>query len=196
MKFMDEVKQIKLTNENNIFEARSKRELEEVADFKSRIQGYIDNIEKIKNDILDAVRKGSEKHTIISHIFDVAAPIFNSTETKIFAHITSDEPCAKERRLKMMVSLLQGVNDNSKADEITSVISKESYRYECVRPSLLTSEYHSQGFNQKWYFIDTKAGKSVILDKKLIELWELLESLGLRPFFSGDIHKVDLCVHC
>lgn len=193
---MDEIKKIKLVKENNIRKEKINRKLEEVEDFKARIQGYIDNIEKIKNDILDAVRKGREKHTIIYHIFDVSAPIFNSTETKIFAHITSDEPHAKERRLRMMVSLLKGVKDNSKEDEITSFISKESYRYECVRPSLLTSEYHSQGFNQKWYFIDTKAGKSVILDKKLIELWELLESLGLRPFFSGDIHKVDLCVHC
>ncbi|WP_029134081.1 hypothetical protein [Sedimenticola selenatireducens] len=66
--------------------------------------------------------------------------------------------------------------------------------YQCVKTILLTSEPNSQGFNGRWYFVNTKAGKDAILDEELKQLWNLLESLGLRPFFSGGAIAADLCV--
>lgn len=196
MEFIDEIRKIKSTRTEKIREARLNREREEVEDFEARIQSYINDFEKIKLGVLDATRKGYKKYTVIAHVFDVEAPIFNRTQTKVFAHITGNEPHAHRRALQPFERSLKSLNDEDANKDELLIEVKEFDRYECAMPWLLTSEYNSSGFNGRWYFIDTSAGKSVILDKKLIELWELLESVGLRPFFSGDFNKADLCVYC
>jgi hypothetical protein len=110
-----------------------------------------------------------DEHIVILNIIDVHFDL-NGVSTKIYANTSSR-------------SGLVLIKDRWKIK-----------RYECVKASLLTSQPNELGFNGRWYFLNPQAGKSVILDEKLIELWELLESLGVRPFFSGQIGSGHLCV--
>lgn len=66
--------------------------------------------------------------------------------------------------------------------------------YKCVKPDILTSRPHPQGFNGQWYEVDNSAGKKMIIDSKLTQLWEALEELGVKPFFDGGCDSASLCV--
>ena len=167
MNFADELNQIKKDRNQRINEEKENTHQKAKERFSSWIQQNIDNLESIKDAIRNDASQGKKESVIISNVLKVEPPIFGRTTTKVF-----------------------GGTPPSKG----LVLGRQSNEYECARGSLLTSRHEPQGFNGKWYYIDETAGKSVILDEKLIELWELLESLGLRPFFSGGMDSASLCV--
>lgn len=167
MSFADEINQIKKDRNQRINEEKEKTHQTAKEQFASWIQQSIDNIEIIKEGIRNDASQGKKESVIISSVLKIEPPIFGRTTTKVF-----------------------GGTPPSKG----LVLGRRSNDYECARGSLLTSRHEPQGFNGKWYYVDETVGKPVILDEKLIELWELLESLGLRPFFSGGMDSASLCV--
>ncbi|MEW6997761.1 hypothetical protein AADZ86_08655 [Colwelliaceae bacterium BS250] len=190
---------IRLGNTRNIKE-------QNISNFGVKVQSYIDTIEKIKHAALDASQKGRQNYTVIENIFSVDAPAFGRTEAIIFANIPETKDQENARKLEWSKSLAIAVakeNGNELLSiapdhtqvEIASYQITSSYKYECVSPSLLQGKRNPHSFNEVWYSIDTEAGKSVIKDDKLIELWELLEENELKPFFSGGDISAHLCVH-
>ncbi len=167
MSFADELSQIKRDRNQRINENKEDARLKAKEQFSSWIQQSIENLEDIKDRIRSGASQGENKSVILSNVLKVEPPIFGRTTTKVFG---------------------------GKPPSMGLVLGRQSNEYECARGSLLASRHDPQGFNGKWYYIDETAGKSVIFDEKLIELWELLESLGLRPFFSGGMDSASLCV--
>jgi len=170
MSFADELNQIKKDRNQRINEEKEDAHQKAKEQFVAWVQQSIDSLESIKDRIRNDASQGKTKSVIISNVFKVAPPIFGRSTTKVFGGTPPSKGLVLGR-------------------------DRQSSEYECARGSLLTSRHEPQGFNGKWYYIDETAGKSVILDEKLIELWELLESLGLRPFFSGGMDSASLCVH-
>ena len=177
MGFIDEIKHIKQQKSKSDLAEEQSFTQREKEKFQKRMQSIIDNLENVKEEIKKAAENGEDTYTVVSRIVDVQAPIFGNT-TNIYA-ITEGITLEGHPRPRL----------GSRAGSRLKL-----KRYQCVESTLLISEYHSQGFNGRWYFLNTKAGKSVILDQKLAELWDRLLSLGVRPFFSGQIGSGDLRV--
>lgn len=168
--FIDEIHNLKKARADNVNDEVTKLRKRVKDNFVSWIQQTIDNIESIKNDIRREVSLGKSEYVVLSRVFRIEAPIFSSTTTKIIAGTPPNLTIMQSRRIH------------------------GEYDYECAKSSLLTSRYDNAGFNGRWYYVDENMGKSVILDVKLVELWELLESLGLRPFFNGGMESAHLSV--
>ena len=168
MNFIDEVNQIKNQKKREIRDDERSREQKKKDQFIARVQYYIDNFEEVKDGIKQAASEGSDTYTVIPRVLDIKPPIFGNSRTKVYGSAPRTG----------------GISPGDGSVK----------KYECAKGELLTSEPNAQGFNGRWYFVDTKAGKSVIIDKTLLELWELLESLGVRPFFEGGMDSGSLCV--
>lgn len=106
---------------------------------------------------------------VLSKVLKIEQPIFGRTNTRVIAGTPPKTTIMQSRKLYR--------------DE-----------YQCAKGSLLTRKIDHAGINGQWYYLDETLGKSVILDDKLIELLDLLESLGLRPFFNGNMDSTNLCV--
>lgn len=167
MNFADEVNQIKLIRnqvENTERESARQRVKE---NFALWIQHYIDNLEEIKDAIRNDASQGKVESVVVQDVLRIQPPIFGSRSTRIIGGLPPNKGL---------------------------VLRGEDNDFECAKGSLLISRPDSRGFNGRWYYVDERAGKSVIINEKLIELWELLESIGLRPFFSGGMDSASLCV--
>ena len=161
--------------------------------------GFMDEVNQIKRERNKRVSgENRDTHALEKEIFRAKVQAVIDEIEEVKAGIKS--AASKGQDSYMVMSRILEVHPPvfGKSTEIfaytSSLRSRVANKYRCVKASLLTSEPDPQGFNGRWYFLDPKAGKSVILDEKLLELWELLESLGVYPFFSGQMHSGDLRV--
>ncbi|MEW6996240.1 hypothetical protein AADZ86_00845 [Colwelliaceae bacterium BS250] len=196
----EKIKQIKI----RLGKTRKIKE-DNVLNFGVKVQSYIDTIETIKLTVLEASQQGREYYTVIENIFSVYAPAFGH-EAIIFANIPETALQKHAFAVKVGRGLAVAMDCGEDGDLFSITADKiieesptyditRSYKYECACPSLLKGKLNPYDFDNVWYNIDTDAGKSVIKDRKLIELWELLEVNGLKPFFSGGDYSAHLCVH-
>jgi hypothetical protein len=142
--------------------------------------------EKLSEDFLKSVKESYQKKDKEKHEFrTLITETLNDIETI---------------KGKMLESAKQGHNTFTILDNFIS-INPPFFRqttsiegYKCVKPAILTSRPHPEGFNRQWYEVDSSAGKGIIIDSKLVLLWEALEELGVTPYFDGGCNSASLCV--
>jgi hypothetical protein len=172
MNFANEINQIKKDRNQNINVEKNKTRQEIKNNFAFWIQETIDDIENVKEGIKSDVLQGKNASVVMSKVLRIHPLDFDGLPLRVLSGNPPDTTIMKKSKLHREY-------DN---------------QYECVKSSLLPSKLDWKGLNGRLHYIDKTVGKRVILDDKLIELWELLESMGLRPFFHTYHGTADLCV--
>ena len=172
MSFSEEVQLIKKEHQISIDAEETYLRQQSKARFVSWVQQTIDNLNIIKENIKIDASQGKSSSVVMSQVLNIEPLAFDCASLKITAGISPNVPIMQSRRL----------------------VRDYDYQYECIKISLLPMQFNRRGLNGKLHYIDETVGKSVILDEKLVEFWELLESIGLRPFFQTRNSMVDLRV--
>jgi hypothetical protein len=172
MSFSEEVNHIKKDTRSNIDDEKAYLRKRTKDWFVLWVQQTIDNLESIKEAIKIDASQGKNSSVVMSQVLNIEPLAFDCATLRVTAGVSPNVPIMQSRRLLL----------------------EYDYQYECINSSLLPKQFNRRGLNGTLRYIDETVGKSVILDGTLIELWELLESIGLRPFFQTRYSMVDLCV--
>jgi len=170
--FLDEINQIKKDQNHsvNVEKTQLRRHIKDR--FVSWIQQTIDDLENVKEGIKSDASQRRTSSVVMSKVLKVDPLEFDGATLRVIAGISPN------------ITLMQGRNLHRGFD----------CQYECINTSLLPTKFDRRGLNGRLHYVDETVGKHVILDDKLIELWELLESNGLKPFFYTHYDNVDLHV--